>query len=273
MNLRRPWGLARSCHPEPTVAVTLLITIMALRSGRGPATVWVASAVLAGQLSVGWANDYLDRGLDVGRPDKPVAAGEVSPAAVRTAAVVALVLAFLLSLVSGITAAAVHLVALTLAHGYNLRLKRTVLSVGAYAVAFALAPAFVSLGARPPRLPPAWLVLAAALIGAGAHFTQTLADHDRDRDAGIRGLPQRLGRRASVIAAGVLLAGAALVATLGPGRPALPGMGLLALCALLVLGTVATGLAGRYLASFRLTLAAAATAVSIFLVGSGSGLG
>jgi 4-hydroxybenzoate polyprenyltransferase len=116
-------------------------------------------------------------------------------------------------------------------------------------------------------------MLAAALIGSGAHFTQTLADHDRDRDAGIRGLPQRLGRRVSVLAAGLLLGAAALVATLGPGRPGLPALVLLAGCVLLVAGTVTTGLAGRYRASFRLTLGSAATAVLIFLVGSGSGLG
>ena len=48
----------------------------------------VALAVLAGQLSVGWSNDYLDRERDraAGRTDKPVAAGELSPTLVRDGA-------------------------------------------------------------------------------------------------------------------------------------------------------------------------------------------
>ncbi|MDQ6748307.1 MAG: UbiA family prenyltransferase [Candidatus Dormibacteraeota bacterium] len=273
MILRTTSALARSCHPEPTLAVTAFLTILALRAGRGTSTIWVALAVLFGQLSVGWANDYLDRSLDRGRPDKPIAAGEIAATAVRAAAVVALVLAVLLSLLSGLLATAAHVIALALAHAYNLWLKRTAASVLAYAAAFALAPAFVALGARPPRLPPGWLLLAAALLGAGAHFTQTLADHDRDRDAGIRGLPQRMGRRASVLAAALLLAVAALLATLGPGHPSALAVALFAVSVALVAGTVATGLAGRYRASFRLTLGAAAAAVLVFLVGSGGGVG
>lgn len=271
MNRRAAWALARSCHPEPTLAVTALVTILALRWGRGASTAWVTAAVLAGQLSVGWANDLLDRDRDAGRPDKPVANGEVAPGTVRVATFVALGLAAILSLASGPVAAGVHLLAVGLAHAYNLRLKWTVLSVVAYAAAFALAPAFVTLGAHPSRWPPAWVMLAAALLGAGAHFTQTLGDHDRDRADGIRGLPQRIGRRASVIAAGVLLGAASVVATLGPGRPGLPALALLGVGVAFVAGTVATGLAGRYRGSFRLTIGAAGTAVLIFLAGSGGG--
>ncbi|MEA2683975.1 MAG: hypothetical protein QOK05_2303 [Chloroflexota bacterium] len=263
-------ALARSCHPEPTAAVTAMITVLALRWGRGVGTVWVTAAVLCGQLSVGWANDYLDRDRDAGRPDKPVAAGEVAPGLVARAAIVALVLAVLLSLASGSAATAAHAVGLALAHAYNLRLKRTVLSVATYAVAFAAAPAFVSLGAAPSHLPPPWVTLAAALLGAGAHFTQTLGDHDRDRDAGIRGTPQRIGRRPSVVAAGLLLGIAAVVATLGPGHSSVPALALMVISLLLVAGTVATGLAGQYGSSFRLTIAAAGTAVLAFLAGTGA---
>lgn len=271
VTLRTLSALARSCHPEPTVAVTAMVTVLALRWGRGAGTAWVSAAVLCGQLSVGWANDFLDRGRDAGRPDKPVAAGEVAPSLVARCAAAALVLAVLLSLLSGLAATGVHLVGLALAHAYNLRLKRTVLSVGAYAVAFAMAPAFVSLGARPSHLPPAWVTFAAALLGAGAHFTQTLADHDRDREAGIRGLPQRIGRRPSVVAAGALLGVAAVVATLGPGHPGVAALALMGVSLVLVVGTVATGLGGRYVESFRLTIAAAGVAVLAFLAGTGAG--
>lgn len=271
MRPRTAWALARSCHPEPTAAVTAFVTLLALRWGRGPGTVGVALAVLCGQLSVGWANDYLDRDLDTGRPEKPVANGEIPPALVLRAAIAALALAVGFSLFSGLSATAAHVVGLLLAHAYNFRLKRSALSGAAYAVAFAMAPAFVTLGLASHRLPPPWVMLAAALLGAGAHFTQTLGDHDRDRDAGIRGLPQLLGRRPSVLAAGVLLGAAAITATVGPGRAGLPAVLLLTASLLLVTGTVATGLAGRFRDSFHLTIGAAGAAVLALLVGTGSG--
>jgi len=273
MFLRTPWALARTCHPEPTLAVAALVTLLALRWGRGPGTVWVTLAVLCGQLSVGWANDYLDRELDAGRADKPLANGELEPALVARAALVAVVLAVVFSLFSGLPATVVHVVGLALAHAYNLWLKRTPLSVVTYAVAFALVPAFVTLGLASHRLPPAWVMLAAALLGAGAHFTQTLGDHDRDRDAGIHGLPQVIGRRASVLAAGLLLGAAALVASFGPGHPGVLSLLLLGGSLGLAGGTVATGLAGRFRDSFRLTLGAAGAAMLTLLAGTGSGFG
>ena len=46
-------------------------------------------------------------------------------------------------------------------------------------------------------MPPLWATAAAALLGAGAHFTQTLPDIARERIAGVRGLPQLLGQKAS----------------------------------------------------------------------------
>ena len=73
-------GLLRSCHPEPTAAVTLMITALAVTVGH-PAgrVVLIGLAVLTGQLSIGWLNDLLDAERDrvVGRPDKPVATGTV----------------------------------------------------------------------------------------------------------------------------------------------------------------------------------------------------
>ena len=59
-------ALVRACHPEPTAAVTAVSAALAAAVGRGVAgTVAVAAAVLAGQLSIGWMNDYLDRDRDV----------------------------------------------------------------------------------------------------------------------------------------------------------------------------------------------------------------
>jgi len=273
MTLRKAVTLARCCHPEPTLAVTALVTLLALRWGRGPGAAWVGAAVFCGQLSVGWANDYIDRERDAGRTDKPLAAGLVSGRLVVSAALVALLLAAILSLASGLAATAIHLVALGLAHAYNLRLKETAFSVATYAVAFALAPAFVTLGLRGHRLPPLWVMAAAALLGAGAHFTQTLGDHDRDRAAGIRGTPQRLGRKLSVIVAGLLLGLAGAIATFGAGRPSIAALVLCAASLGLVMSTVVAGLEGHYKLAFRLTIGAAGAAVVSLLVGTGSGFG
>src|ERR1019366_3031680 len=75
-------ALLRASHPEPTGMVTALAVALPGGTGRAAAGVVAAgAAVLAGQLSVGWHNDWLDAGRDAasGRPDKPVAAGDISP--------------------------------------------------------------------------------------------------------------------------------------------------------------------------------------------------
>jgi 4-hydroxybenzoate polyprenyltransferase len=268
-SLRSAVALAGACHPEPTLAVTTLATVLAVSAGRGVGSEWVAAAVLCGQLSVGWGNDYLDRDRDrlARRAAKPVASGRVDPALVRRAAWVALVLAMLLSLASGPVATAVHLLALLMAHLYNLGLKSSPLSVVPYAVAFAQLPAFITLGLTPPHLPPLWAVAAAGLIGAAAHFTQTLPDLELDAATGMKGLPHRLGTRGSLAAVGVLLAAGALAAALGPiGRPPPIALVTLGLSLALVVAVLVEGALRRYSAAFHLTIAAAGAAVATFLV-------
>ena len=267
--LRSAVALAGACHPEPTLAVTTLATVLAVSAGRGVGSAWVAAAVLCGQLSVGWGNDYLDRDRDrlAGRAAKPVASGRVDPALVRRAASVALVLAVLLSLASGPAATAVHLLALLMAHLYNLGLKSSPLSVVPYAVAFAQLPAFVTLGLTPPHPPPLWAVAAAGLIGAAAHFTQTLPDLELDAGTGMQGLPHRLGTRGSLVVVGVLLPAGALAAALGPiGRPPPVALVTLGLSLALVIAVLVEGALRRYSAAFHLTIAAGGAAVATFLV-------
>ena len=267
--LRSALALAGACHPEPTLAVTTLATVLTVSAGRGIGSAWVAAAVFSGQVSVGWGNDYLDRDRDrlAGRAAKPVASGRVDPALVRRAAWVALVLAALLSLASGPAATAVHLLALLMAHLYNLGLKSSPFSVVPYAVAFAQLPAFIALGLRPPHLPPVWAVAAAGLIGAAAHFTQTLPDLELDAASGMKGLPHRLGARGSLAVVGFLLAAGALAAALGPvGRPPPAALVTLGLSLALVVAVLVEGALRRYSAAFHLTIAAAGAAVATFLV-------
>ncbi|MGH3666425.1 MAG: UbiA family prenyltransferase, partial [Egibacteraceae bacterium] len=217
-------ALWRCCHPGPTVAVTAFTTLLAVGAGRGASALWVAAAVLAGQLSVGWSNDWVDRHRDraVGRRDKPLVTGEVDDRTVISGAVVAVAACAVLSLPSGLSATAVHLLAVGSAWAYNLGVKSTLVSVVPYAVSFGLLPAFVTLAPPLRSWPPGWALAAGALQGAGAHFTNVLDDLDRDAATGIRGLPHRLGRRATALLAAALLAGGGAVLASGTARPLPP---------------------------------------------------
>ena len=214
-------GLVRACHFQPTLAVVAVTTALAVLAGRGPAgCVAVAVAVLAGQLSTGWSNDWFDAARDraVGRTDKPIVAGDVSVGAVRAAACTALVAAVPLSLLSGWRAAVVHLVAIGSAWAYNLGLKATVVSPLPYAVSFGLLPAFVTLGLPDHPWPRPAVMLATALLGVGAHFVNTLADREDDARSGIAGLPQRMSASAALVTGVALLASCAVAIRLLGGR-------------------------------------------------------
>lgn len=267
---RMAGGLVDACHPEPVLAVTLITTLLGWAAGRGfRGTLICAAAVFAGQLSVGWSNDFMDADLDRahGRTDKPIVTGAVSRRLVGVSAVLALLASVPLSIACGIAAAGAHFVALGSAYLYNGGLKRTPLSVIPYAVAFGLLPAFITLGPPPNHFPAPWATLAGTLAGAGAHFTQALPDITRDRASGVFGLPQMVGDRLSAVMGAVLLAGAAAVAALG--APSLPlYLALLATLALMA-GTVVSTLLGQLRIAFRLTMSAAAVvAVAIVLGGA-----
>lgn len=215
-------ALLRASHPEPSALVTLIAVVLAARTGRSPAgVIAVGAAVAAGQLSVGWHNDWLDADRDIAaaRRDKPVARGEISRAAVRKAALIALVVTVPLSLASGPPAAGAHLAAVALAWAYNARLKATAASFVPFAVAFALLVAFVTLGDTPASWPSWWALGAAALLGCGAHLVNAAPDLADDLAAGVRGLPHHLGRATSVRAALCLLVVASALVSFGPGRP------------------------------------------------------
>jgi len=267
-------ALLRASHPEPTAMVTALAVTLAAATGHGATGVAaVGAAVLAGQLSVGWHNDWVDAERDqaAGRPDKPVAAGDISRRTLGWCAVVALLAAVPLSLQSGWRAALAHLTGVLIAWAYNSRLKATTASFVPYLVAFPLLVAFVTLGGPRAAWPPWWALAAAAMLGCGAHLVNAAPDLAADRAAGIRGLPQLLGRARSVWAAMVLLLAATVTESVGPGRP-----GWWALAA--IVAVAATMAAGIFLARrpgsrwlFRAALLAAAIDVAE-LVARGSHL-
>lgn len=235
-----PLALVRASHPEPALAVTTVAALLAVAVGHSPGgVVAVAATVLATQLSVGWANDWLDAARDatVGRTDKPVAAGAIGRHTVGAAAVLATVAAVPLALLTGPRPGAVILLALASALLYDWPLKFTAFSVLPYLVSFAAMPAFVVLALPGTPAPPVWLLLTGGLLGAGAHFANVLPDLSDDVRTGVRGLPHRIGPTWSRAAAAVLLLGATATLTLGPpGPPSRPSLAGLAL-ALAVLAT------------------------------------
>lgn len=206
-----------------TVAMVLLAAGVGHRGWRLAA---VGLTVAASQLAVGWVNDWLDAARDrrAGRTDKPVAAGAISGRTVGRAGLAATLAVPLASLPLGPLPATLISVATLVALLYDWPLKSTVFSVVPYLVSFGLLPAFVVTALPGHPAPPAWLVVAAALLGGGAHFANVLPDLADDAATGVRGLPHRLGPAGSALAAATLLLGATLTLVFGPaGRPSWAG--------------------------------------------------
>ncbi len=244
--------LMRSAHAEPSVAVTAAASALAVGAGLGPRSALVALAVGAGQLSIGWSNDWLDRDRDAAsrRTDKPLAQREIAPRAVMTAAFVALLVCVVASVALGPASAVVHLIAVSAGWWYNVQAKHTAYSVVPWALAFGLLPAVVTLARPLVRWPAWWLLVAGGLLGAGAHFANALPDIEEDRHTGVDGLPQRLGRRRSVTAATVLVAGGVALVALGTRpRPAGVAIGVVGAVGLLWVGF--TSWRGRDRLAFR----------------------
>ncbi|WP_129785313.1 UbiA family prenyltransferase [Promicromonospora panici] len=238
-------GLVVASHAAPAVVVTGLAAALAAALGSdGFTIVLVTLAVGTGQLSVGWSNDWIDaaRDIAVGRTDKPVVAGLVTARILRTAAFAALAACVVASLALGVVPGAAHLVAVGGAWAYNARLKATVWSWLPYALSFGLLAVFVVLAAPGSRVPAGWAVVAAALLGVGAHVANTLPDLEDDAATGVRGLPHRLGRRASGVLAPCVLVTAVAVVVTGPAGspgPAAWAGGAVAACLALTAGAIA----------------------------------
>ncbi|WP_232807399.1 UbiA family prenyltransferase [Geodermatophilus chilensis] len=139
-------ALALATHPGPTVAVTAVAGLLALAAGvPADRAALVTAAVLAGQASIGWSNDWLDADRDraVARADKPVVQGTVAPALLRTLALGSAAAAVVLSLLLGPLPGLLLLVLVASGWAYNAGLKRTVVSMLPYVTGFGALPAGV----------------------------------------------------------------------------------------------------------------------------------
>lgn len=255
-------ALIRASHPVPTAAVTTLaVALGAVLAVPATLLVTVGVAVLSGQLSVGWLNDYVDRHRDqaAGRTDKPLAVGAISPATVRRATAAAAIVCVPASLALGVAPGVAHIVAVGGAWAYNLGVKRTVWSWLPFAVGFGLLPAIVWLVSPHSSPPPWWLIAGAALLGVGAHGSNVLPDLDDDRATGVAGLPHRLPRDVLRVATAGVLLSALVLLTLGPAR-AIGLVDVATLAAGAVLAAVAAGVGESRLPARAPLLAAAGIA-------------
>ena len=271
-------ALVLSCHPVPTLAVTAISAGLAALAGlsleRGALLVL---AVFVGQLSIGWSNDAIDAARDraTARTDKPVASGAVSTRAVGIAAAVALLAAVPLSLALGWRSGLAALTVVACGWLYNLGLKGTVLSFVPYAIAFGILPAVATLALPEPQWPAAWAMIAGALFGVSAHLANVLPDLDDDLETGVRGLPHRIGARATAVACPVLLGAASLVILIGGAGPGGSATwrwaAAAALLVLVVVGVAVAARRPRSRALFLLVIVAAVIALGLFAV-SGNGI-
>jgi 4-hydroxybenzoate polyprenyltransferase len=239
----------RLLHPLPSQLTVLAAGAFVLLAARGipPLDRLLHLLVIetAMQFSISAFNDYFDRHVDAGRPDKPVALGVIAP---REAVLVGLMFAFValaLSVPLGVWLTLLTLVGLSGGLLYDAGLKYTAFSWLPFAIAFPTLPLWAWAGASPGGLfPPqlAWVVPVGAVLVLGIHLADTIPDISRDTGSGVRGLAHRLGKeRALALCWGAFAA--SIILTLGlwaviPYNLAwyLPG---LALGAILILSGVA----------------------------------
>ncbi len=255
--IRALWG---ATHPGPTLVVTVLSLALGLAAGVEPARLaLLVIAVFAGQVSVGLSNDAIDGARDaaVGRTDKPIAGGAVSPERALVVAIGAVIVALGLSLPLGPGLLAAHAVALASAWAYNAGLKSTPFSIAPFLLSFGLFPSFATLSTGMPVLAAPWATLAGAALGAAVHLTNVVRDLDDDRRTGVRGLPHRLGARASVLVAAAGIVVGALAVLLGSGVTVSGLAFFAAVVAVAVATAVLVGVRPPGRAVFQLTMLAA----------------
>jgi 4-hydroxybenzoate polyprenyltransferase len=206
-------ALLKASHFPQTVAMTAALGICAWVTGVRDSNLAIfVAAVLCGQFSVGWMNDFVDARLDksVGRKEKPIVAGALDSASLKIPIAAALVLVIALSLLSaGWVGGVAHIAAVASAQIYNIYLSRSIWSWLPYAVSFALLPFFVAQAASQTLWPIAPMVVMFALVGVIAHLLNALPDIEIDRQANRGGLAVAMGRKKALALAAVLI-GAAL---------------------------------------------------------------
>jgi 4-hydroxybenzoate polyprenyltransferase len=200
-------GLLKASHFGPTLIVTSISFGFAVHYWwEGPAYV-IAFGVFTGQLVVGWSNDLYDFDDDLRhqRTNKPLVSGLITKQYLEKWLRVMVPFSFVANLLGplGIRGGLVYMLGIACGVAYNFYFKFSALSPLPYAIAFAALPSSIAISKD--VTPPLWMWLGGALLGMAAHFINVLKDMKEDHVSGIKGLPQRLGTRGSVLAAVVLI--------------------------------------------------------------------
>lgn len=209
-----PWTILELLHPVPSLLTTAAAVAFAMIFGlslSNPRVGWIIAIMLLVQFSISALNDWADADLDAhaGRR-RPIPLGLVPAYAALIVAIACAAAALLGSLVAGFGLVALLLVALGLASGwaYDLRLKRTPLSVLPFALAFPLLPLWIAVVAGRSLGSVTLILLGGIPLAAAIHLADAIPDRDADRGAGINSLAVVLGRPAAeLVAAGLLLVG------------------------------------------------------------------
>jgi len=206
-------GLLKASHFGPTLIVTSISFGFAVHYWwEGPAYV-IAFGVFTGQLVVGWSNDLYDFDDDLRhqRTNKPLVSGLITKQYLEKWLRAMVPFSFVANLLGplGIRGGLVYMLGIACGVAYNFYFKFSALSPLPYAIAFAALPSSIAISKD--ITPPLWMWLGGALLGMAAHFINVLKDMKEDHVSGIKGLPQRLGTRGSVVAAVVLISVSVLV--------------------------------------------------------------
>ncbi len=201
-------GLLKASHFGPTLIVTAISWFFAAHYWwEGPAYV-IAFGVFTGQLVVGWSNDLYDYKDDLmhNRQNKPLVAGVISQSYLKRWLTFMVPFSFVANLLGPLSfkGGLVYMFGISMGVAYNFYFKFNVFSWFPYALAFAALPSCIAISKD--VTPPVWMWLGGALLGSAAHFINVIKDMDQDRASGIGGAPQRIGKRNSIVFAGLLIA-------------------------------------------------------------------
>ncbi len=207
-------GLVRLTHPFPSILDGLVVAAIAvIASGGVPTAIRLGLAMIALQASIGALNDLLDAERDAGRiPPKPIPGGQVSVRAARALWLGAATVGLALALPSGLLTLLVAIATLAVGYGYDRFAKGTAWSWLPFAVGIPLLPVFGWVGTG-AAIPPSFLLVVpcAMLAGAALAIANASADLEQDEASGTASVAVSLGlTRAWAVGAG-LIAVAALV--------------------------------------------------------------
>jgi len=211
--MRKVRGLLKASHFIPSLIVSSIAFVFGVHYWwEGPAYV-IAFTVFTGQLVVGWSNDLYDFADDQKhqRMNKPLVSGVITEKYLRSWLIFMVPFSFLANIFGplGFKGGLLYWLGVGFGVAYNFYFKFNFLSPVPFAVAFAILPSCIAISKD--VTPPLWMWLGGALFGSAAHFINVLKDLDQDRASHIKGMPQIVGKKASITIAALLSVAAVAV--------------------------------------------------------------